>query len=99
MLIVFLFVGIALYVGLYFAWDFLSGHLDGPTAWLASFQRMILWPDVLIFQMLRGLILIIAFYLVGDFLMSLAKTGLKKKPPPDEMKLKVAPLPPDSTKR
>ena len=79
MLIVFLFVAIVLYVGLYFAWDFLSGHLDGPTAWLASFQRMILWPDELIFQMLRGLILIVLLYVIGDFLMSLAKNGLKKK--------------------
>ncbi len=99
MLIVFLFVGIAIYMGLYFAWDFLSGHLVGPTAWLASFQRMILWPEPLIFQMLRGLILVIVLYLIGDFLMSLAKNGLKKKPPPDEMKLKVTPLPPDRTKR
>ena len=95
MLILLLFIAIAFYVGLYFAWDFMSGHLDRPTAWLASLQNMLLTPEPLIFQLLRGLILVVILYLVGDALLSLAKQATKKKPPPEEMKLKATTLPPE----
>ena len=88
MLIVFLFVGIAIYMGLYFAWDFVSGHLDRPTAWLASIQRMFFMPETMIFRIFWILLILVAAYVVADFLISSARRGLKKKAPPDEMKLK-----------
>ena len=99
MLIVFLLLAIAIYMGLYFAMDYFAHRLDTPTAWLSSFNRMVMRPEEQIFFLLRGLILCVALYVVGDFLLSTAKRGLKKKPPPDEMKLKTSVLPPDRNKR
>ena len=99
MFIVFLFLSIAIYMGLYFAMDYFAHRLDTPTAWLSSFNRMVVQPEETIFLLLRGLILCVALYVVGDFLLSIAKRGLKKKPPPDEMKLKTAVLPPDRNKQ
>ena len=88
MLIVFLFLGIAIYMGLYFAWDFISGRLQGPTAWLASFQRMVFVPEHMIFRLFWIVLIVMGAYLVADFIISTAKRGLKKKAPPEEMKLK-----------
>jgi hypothetical protein len=92
-LIVFLLLGIVIYVGLYLAWDFMAGRLQGPTAYLASLQRMMFVPDNFAFELLRGILLIVMLYVIGDLLLTAAKRGLKKKPPPDEMKLKQTTLP------
>lgn len=99
MLIIMLFVAVAVYIGLYLAWDFFSGHLNTPTAWLDSLNRMMLRPESEIFFTLRGLILVIALYVIGDFLMTTGKRVLKRKEPPEEMKLKTNALPADKVKR
>ena len=88
MLIVYLFFAIAVYVGLYFAMDFLSGNLATPTAWLISFNRMLVMPEMQVFQIARLLILLCAIYVVFDLIKTAGKKALKKKPPPEEMKLK-----------
>ncbi len=88
MLIVYLFLAIAIYVGLYFAADFMAGHLDTPTAWLRSLNQMLVMPEMQVFQIARLLILLCAIYVVFDLIKTAGKKALKKKPPPEEMKLK-----------
>lgn len=88
MLIVYLFLAIAIYVGLYFAVDFLSGNLATPTSWMNSLNHMLVMPESQLFQIARLLLLLFAIYVVFDFIKSAGKKALKKKPPPEEMKLK-----------
>ena len=88
MLIVFLFLAIGIYVGLYLAWDYMSGHLTTPTAWLSSLNNMFLMPETQIFQLFRLLLFLILIYVILDLTKTTAKRALKKKPPPEEMKLK-----------
>jgi hypothetical protein len=99
MLILFLFAAIAIYMGLYFAFDYFNQRLDTPTSWLASLNRMFLYPDDQIFFLFRALLLLMAIYVVFDLLRSAAKSGLKRKPPPEEMKLKENKLSEGKTKR
>lgn len=88
MLIVFLFLAIIIYVGLYFAWDYMSGNLSTPTAWLTSLNNMFLMPETQIFQLFRLLLILILLYVILDIMKVTTKKALKKKPPPEEMKLK-----------
>lgn len=88
MLIVYLFLAIAIYAGLYFAADFMAGHLDTPTSWLNSLNNMIVMPESQLFQIARILILLCAIYVMFDFIKTTGKKALKKKSPPEEMKLK-----------
>lgn len=88
MLIVYLFIAIAAYVGLYFASDFIAGHLDTPKAWMESLNQLIIMPSSQLFQVARLLLLLFAVYVVFDFIKSTSKRAFKKKPPPEKMELK-----------
>ena len=57
---------------------------------------MAMRPEETIFMMLRGLILVIMLYCIGEFLYSFARRRRRQKP--EEMKLKTASLP-DKAKR
>jgi hypothetical protein len=87
-LIVLLLLAIIIYAGLYFAWDYMSGNLSTPTAWLASLNNMFLMPETQIFQLFRLLLFLIALYVFLDVMKVTTRKALKKKPPPEEMKLK-----------
>jgi uncharacterized membrane protein len=89
MVILLLLAAIAIYMGLYFAFDYFSHRLDTPTAWLASLNRMFLWPEDQIFSLFRFLLMLLVLYTLFDFARTTAKKGLKRKAPPEEMKLKV----------
>lgn len=78
MLIVALLGALVFYTILYVIWSSSQGHLDSVAAWLRLFNHMALMPEALIFQILRGMILIVALYVFADFLFSGAR-GLKRR--------------------
>lgn len=74
MIIVALLGALIFYVALYCLWAASSQHLVGIAGWLHVLNDMIWMPGHLVFVLLRGLILITAFYVFADFLTS----GFKK---------------------
>ena len=78
MLILALVGALVFYTILYIVWSSSQNHLDSVAAWLRLFNNMALMPETLMFQILRGMILIVAFYVVADFLLSGAR-GLKRR--------------------
>jgi len=78
MLIVALLGALVFYTVLYIIWSSSQTHLDSVAAWMRLFNQMALMPETQIFQILRGLILIVALYVLADFLLSGAR-GLKRR--------------------
>ena len=74
MIIVALLGALIFYVALYCLWAASSQHLVGIAGWLHVLNDMIWMPGHLVFVLLRGLILITAFYVFADFL----NAGVKK---------------------
>lgn len=68
------------YVALYFLWVASSQHLNGVQEWMAAFNAMVWMPGHLVFTILRGLILITAFYVFADGLRAgVKRAGRKRK--------------------
>lgn len=67
------------YVALYCLWMASSQHLNSVQAWMATFNAMVFMPGHLVFVILRGLILITAFYVFADWLRAGVKRVGRKK--------------------
>ena len=78
MLILVLIGAILFYVGLYLLWELSQSRLNTVENWLHAINNMAVMPDNLVFVILRGLILVVALYVVSDFLMATAKRTKRK---------------------
>ena len=74
MIIVALIGALVFYVALYCLWAASSQHLVGVEGWLRVLNDMVWMPGHTVFVLLRGLILITAFYVFADFV----KAGVMK---------------------
>ncbi len=83
MIIVALMGALIFYVALYCLWAASVQHLVGVAGWMHVFNDMIWMPGHLIFVLLRGLILITAFYVfadsIGAFLKKWKRARLERK--------------------
>ena len=79
MIIVALLGALLFYVALYCLWMASSHHLNSVEAWMAAFNAMVFMPGHLVFTILRGLILITAFYVFADWLRAGVKRVGRKK--------------------
>ena len=80
MLILVLIAAILFYAALYILWEMSHSRLDTLDRWLHVINSMAVMPDNLVFLILRGLILVGALYVFGDWIKSFAhKTKLKRE--------------------
>jgi len=79
MIIVALLGAIVFYIALYCIWTASSQHLNTVQQWLAMFDHMITMPGHLVFFILRGLILVTALYVFGDWLRAGRKQSKRKR--------------------
>jgi hypothetical protein len=76
MLIIALIAAFVLYIGLYFFWESAQVDLSGATAIAITLRDMIFsMPQSQPLALLKWGLIIFAFYLVGDGILSLAKGG------------------------
>ena len=79
MLILVLLGAILFYAGLYLLWEMSHSRLNTVGSWMAALNHMVVMPDNVVFVILRGLILIVALYVISDFLLSTARRSKRKK--------------------
>ena len=79
MLILVLVGALLFYMALYLLWELSQSRLDTAEHWMRAINSMAVMPDNLVFVILRGLILVVALYVTGDFLMVLAKRTKRKR--------------------
>jgi len=79
MIIVALLGAIVFYIALYCIWTASSQHLNTVQEWLAMFNGMVMAPGHLVFTILRGLILVTALYVFGDWLRASVKKAQHKR--------------------
>ena len=79
MLIPALVAAIVFYVLAYFMWDSGSADLGSVTGYMNMMDQMMFAPQKLIFVILRGLILITAFYVFADSIVSASKRRAVKR--------------------
>jgi len=78
MLFIALILAACLYVALYLLWQASQPHLNNSTSFLRLINDMIVSPQEDIFVILRGLILIVFFYVAADFLYSTVRRSKMK---------------------
>lgn len=79
MLIVALLCAFIFYAGLFLLWESNRVPLDSMAAVLAAVNRMLFLPENVVFVIFRGLLLVVALYIVGDFLLSSAKRATRRR--------------------
>ena len=79
MLILVLIAAILFYAALYILWEMSHSRLDTLESWLHVINGMAVMPDDLVFVILRGLILVGALYVFGDWVKSFAKSSKRKR--------------------
>ena len=79
MIILVLIGAILFYVALYIIWAMSHSRLNTVESWLHVINSMAVMPDNLVFFILRGLILVVALYVFGDWIKSFAKNSKKRR--------------------
>ena len=79
MLILVLIGAIVFYAALYILWEMSHSRLDTVASWLHVINSMAVMPDNLIFVILRGLILVAALYVFGDWMKSVGKNMKRRR--------------------
>ena len=79
MLILVLVGAILFYAALYIVWEMSHSRLDTVESWLHVINAMAVMPDNLVFLILRGLILVAALYVFGDWIKSVAKNSKRRR--------------------
>ena len=79
MLILVLVGALLFYMGLYLLWELSQSRLDTAEHWMRAINAMAVMPNNVVFVILRGLILVVALYVMGDFLMATARRSKRKK--------------------
>lgn len=79
MLIFALIGAILFYVGVYILWEMSHSQLNTAESWLHAINSMAVMPDNLVFLILRGLILVAALYVFGDWLKTWGKKTKRKR--------------------
>ena len=81
------------YVAIYLLWEASSTRLDSMEAWMRALTAMIWMPENLVFVILRGLILVVAFYVFADWIVSGVRSAkrraAKRKEDAEELTLRV----------
>ncbi len=79
MLILVLIGAILFYAALYILWEMSHSRLNTFEGWLHIVNNMAVMPDNLVFVILRGLILVVALYVFGDWIKSAAANSKRKR--------------------
>ena len=79
MLILVLIGAILFYAALYIVWEMSHSRLNTVESWLHAINAMAVMPDNLVFLILRGLILVGALYVFGDWLKSFAQNTKRRR--------------------
>lgn len=79
MLIFALIGAILFYAALYIFWEMSHSRLNTVESWLHVINSMAVMPDNLIFLILRGLILVGALYVFGDWVKSFVRKTKRKR--------------------
>jgi hypothetical protein len=79
MVIVFLLAAIFFYIVLYLIYEYSKTQVHTIDGWLTIINNMIWMPDDIIFMMLRGLIIIVLFYVVIDTFIAGVKRTKRRK--------------------
>ncbi len=67
------------YVGLYLLYESTQTRLDSVAAVLQALNNMLWLPQTTVFTIFRGVLMVAALYVVGDFLLSGAKRATRKR--------------------
>lgn len=79
-MLIFVLIGaILFYAVLYIVWEMSHSRLNTVESWLHVINSMAVMPDNIVFLILRGLILIAALYVFGDWINSFAKNNKRRK--------------------
>ena len=79
MLILVLIGAILFYAALYILWEMSHSRLNTVESLLHAINAMAVMPDNLVFLILRGLILVGALYVFGDWIKSSAKKSKRRR--------------------
>ncbi len=79
MLILVLLGAILFYAAIYVLWEMSHSRLNTVENWLNVINGMAVMPDNLVFLILRGLILVVALYVFGDWIKSFAQKNKRKR--------------------
>lgn len=79
MLILVLIGAIVFYAVLYVLWEMSHSRLDTVDSWLHVLNSMAVMPNNLVFLILRGLILVVALYVFGDWIKSWVEGNKRKR--------------------
>ena len=79
MLIFALIGAILFYAAIYILWEMSHSRLNTAESWLHAINSMAVMPDNLIFLILRGLILVAALYVFGDWVKTLSKKNRRNR--------------------
>ena len=79
MLILVLIGAILFYAALYILWEMSHSRLDTVENWMHVINGMAVMPDNLVFLILRGLILVGALYVFGDWIKSFAEKRRRRR--------------------
>ena len=77
MIIVVLIAAVFLYIGLYVAWTVAQTHIGTASSILGTIHEIIFTPQATVFVFMRGLILVILFYVIADLFLASAR-GVKR---------------------
>ncbi len=79
MLILVLLGAILFYAAIYVLWEMSHSRLNTVESWLHVINGMAVMPDNLVFVILRGLILVVALYVFGDWIKSFAQNSKRRR--------------------
>ena len=79
MLIFALIGAILFYAAIYILWEMSHSRLNTAESWLHAINAMAVMPDNLVFLILRGLILVAALYVFGDWIKTLSKKNRRRR--------------------
>jgi hypothetical protein len=79
MLVVVIVLAFVAYMGLYLMWDGVGLSLASTEPVLRSLTQAVTMPQNEVFMILRGLLLLSLFYVVGDSLMSSSRRLLRRR--------------------
>lgn len=80
MLFLVVIIAFVLYCGLYLLWESAQSQLDGTASLMRAVTNMLFMPQDIVFVILRGLIVVVFFYVLADFFMSSAKRLKRRRP-------------------
>ena len=79
MLIFALIGAILFYAAVYILWEMSHSRLNTAESWLHAINSMAVMPDNLVFVILRGLILVAALYVFGDWIKTWSRKAKRKR--------------------